>query len=346
MILGLDIGGTKLAAGLVTLDGQLLNQQRVPTPPTDDPEIVWSAVVKLVQNQLKTVNTKTEVKAIGTGCGGPMLYPQGIVSPLHIPAWRDFPLKERLENEFNLPVVVDNDAKAFALAEARFGAGRGAKTLLGMIISTGIGGGIVHNGQLWHGASGNAGHIGHVIVELPPGYFQTLPHFGKDAKLPQIEVAEYNPVCECGAKGCVTAYASGQGIVLRARYFSTHAPYTTTSRLAIIANDTNNSSSASSSLTAHTIVELAHSGDPLALRLLTEAGRALGQALASAAALLDVEVVVIGGGFSQSGSLLLEPLHAELKRSARLDFTHNLTVKLAELGVERAPIIGAAALAL
>jgi glucokinase len=131
------------------------------------------------------------VTAIGAGCGGPMRWPEGVVSPLHIPAWRAFPLRARLEERFALPCAVDNDAKAMALGEWWRGSGQGARSLLGLVVSTGVGGGIVIEGRLLHGAHGNAGHVGHVIAS--PG----------------------GPRCECGADGCVEAIASGHAIAHR-----------------------------------------------------------------------------------------------------------------------------------
>jgi glucokinase len=120
-----------------------------------------------------------------------MRWPEGVVTPLHIPAWRAFPLRARLEERFGLPCAIDNDAKAMALGEWWRGAGRGARSLLGLIVSTGVGGGVVVEGQLLHGAHGNAGHVGHVIA-MPGG-----------------------PRCECGADGCVEAIASGRAIARR-----------------------------------------------------------------------------------------------------------------------------------
>jgi glucokinase len=247
--------------------------------------------------------------ATGVGCGGPMVFPEGIVSPLHIPVWRGFPLRERLEAALGLPVSVDNDAKALALGEARFGAGRGARCLLGMVVSTGVGGGVVTDGRLLHGASGNAGHAGHVIV------------------------AARGPRCECGAVGCVTAYASGVGLAARARVALRRGAG---GALAALPRE---------AVTAETIAVAAHAGDPLASRLYREAGQALARMIASAAALLDLDRVVLGGGVTLAGDPLFVPLREELRRRAHLDFTREIDVRLAALGPESG-VVGAAALAL
>jgi glucokinase len=181
--LAIDIGGTKLAAGRVAADGALLRRAATPTPRGGGPDDVWAALVGLVEE----VGEGDEV-VCGVGSGGPMAPGGETVSPLNIPAWRHFPLKARLGELTGGPVAVDNDAKALALAEGWLGGGRGVADFVAMVVSTGVGGGIVLDGRLLDGAGGNAGHIGHVIVE-PRGR-----------------------TCNCGAQGCLEAEASGTAI--------------------------------------------------------------------------------------------------------------------------------------
>jgi glucokinase len=187
LCLAIDIGGTKLAAGLVTGSGELLEDRRVATPHTDDAESLFAALAGLV-DAVRGSTPRARLVACGIGCGGPMNPHTGTVSPLNIPAWRDFPLRARVEELTGLPVSVDNDAKAFALAEGWTGAARGRRDFLAMVVSTGVGGGLVIDDRLLGGASGNAGHVGHVIVE-------------PDGRL-----------CSCGAQGCLEAEASGTAI--------------------------------------------------------------------------------------------------------------------------------------
>jgi glucokinase len=182
LYLGIDIGGTKLAAGVVDENAQILVRDRVPTPTRD----VWPAVMRLVKRVLAA--SPERPVACGVGCGGPMAPLEGTVSPLHIPSWRGFPLREFAEQLTGMPVVVDNDAKALALAEAWRGAAVGVDDFIGMVVGTGVGGGIVSGGRLLQGRLGNAGHIGHVVVE-PDG----------------------RP-CRCGGFGCLEAYCSGPAI--------------------------------------------------------------------------------------------------------------------------------------
>jgi glucokinase len=184
-IIAVDIGGTKLAAGVVRDDGALLVRSDAPTPATSDAEELFG-VLGAVIDQLG--GARREARAVGVGCGGPMSRDGEEVSPLNIPAWRGFPLRARLAERCELPAFVDNDAKALALGEGWTGAARGVDDYIGMVVSTGVGGGIVSGGRLLDGALGNAGHIGHVIVE-PEGR-----------------------MCVCGARGCLEAEASGSAI--------------------------------------------------------------------------------------------------------------------------------------
>lgn len=163
--LAVDVGGTKLAAGRVTADGRLVERSSVPTPAGDDPEALWSALEALVCRFAPF----ERFAVCGVGCGGPMSRGGVTVSPLNIPAWRDFPLAERLARRTGLAVRVDNDAKALALGEAWVGAAVGERNFVAMVVSTGVGGGIVLDGRLLEGEAGNAGHIGHVVVD-PEGH--------------------------------------------------------------------------------------------------------------------------------------------------------------------------------
>lgn len=175
---------------MVSADGIVVFQHRQPTPVTHNGEELFEFLLSLVDEVRIAASAEgidfSSLLACGVGCGGPMT--QTAVSPLNIQAWRDFPLLARLQKELSMPIVVDNDAKALASGEGRWGAARGLRNFLAMVVSTGIGGGLVLDGRLINGESGNAGHIGHVIVE-PNGQ-----------------------LCECGARGCVEAEVSGTAI--------------------------------------------------------------------------------------------------------------------------------------
>ena len=182
-MLAVDVGGTKLAAGVVTEEGKVLARAQVPTPDDGDAEHLFDALISVIEQ----VRTGDEV-VCGVGCGGPMSPGGEAVSPLNIHAWRAFPLRSRLASATGLATHVDNDAKALALGEGWKGAAVGVSDFIAVVVSTGVGGGIVLDGRLLDGALGNAGHIGHVIVR--PG----------------------GSLCACGARGCLEAEASGTGI--------------------------------------------------------------------------------------------------------------------------------------
>lgn len=166
LALAVDIGGTKLATGLVTTDGDLVDRREAPTP-GHDAEALYDEVLRLAGESMAVASHEPVV--CGVGSGGPARGKHRWISPLNIPVWRDFPLMDRLSGDLGLRTHVDNDAKALALAEGWRGAAMGVENFVGMVVSTGVGGGIVLNGRLLEGADGNAGHIGHVFVE-PDGH--------------------------------------------------------------------------------------------------------------------------------------------------------------------------------
>jgi glucokinase len=306
VLLAADIGGTKLAAGVLLSDGALLARCQTRTPGDRDGEGLYRRFVDLLYQALHESGVPLErIRGIGVGCGGPMRFPEGLVSPLNIPIWRDFPLRPRLEADFQVPVRVDNDAKAFALGEYWLGAGREARCLLAMVVSTGVGGGIVESGRLIDGAHGNAGHIGHLVV-LPNG-----------------------PRCACGAQGCLEAVASGTSLARAAREALARGVVSTVGPDA----------------TARDLAGAAAGGDRLALRLFRRAGIALGRGIAAAAVLLDLDRVVIGGGVSNASSLFLPALRQELNARARLAFTRDLEIVVSG-GTVDAALAGAARLVL
>lgn len=185
-VLGVDIGGSKVLVGVVDANGQVHEVQRRAT----GAELSSSDLLEAVRSPMRDLMARHDVAAIGVGCPGPMTRGATLVSPLNLPQWRDFALRDTLA-EFGLPVVVDNDVKALARGEGWVGAARGCQDYLSVVVSTGIGGAVVVGGRVIDGASGNAGHIGHVVV-VPDG-----------------------ERCACGARGCVEAEASGSAVARR-----------------------------------------------------------------------------------------------------------------------------------
>jgi glucokinase len=188
LVLALDIGGTKLAAAMVDATGGVHRRRQVPTQPTGhgQGEALWSTLLALIEE----VCEGGSPSGIGVGCGGPLIWPEGLVSPLNLPAWREFPLRQRLREQFpGTTVRLANDAIAMAVGEHWCGAGQAARGFLGIVVSTGVGGGLIITGRVLQGMTGNAGHIGHVVVD-PEG-----------------------PDCACGGRGCLESVARGPAVV-------------------------------------------------------------------------------------------------------------------------------------
>lgn len=189
LTLAIDIGGTKIAVGLVDSAGSLVHSAKVPTP-RGDAEVVWAALVQLITE----TTADAGVRGVGIASAGPIDLASGTVSPLNIPGWRGFPVADRVAAVLpGVPVRLGGDGLCTALGEHRRGAGRGAQFLLGMVVSTGVGGGLVLDGAPYDGLSGNAGHVGHVVVELD------------------------GEPCACGGRGCVETVASGPRMARWAR---------------------------------------------------------------------------------------------------------------------------------
>ncbi|HEX4816371.1 MAG TPA: ROK family protein [Nonomuraea sp.] len=359
MILAIDVGGTKLAAGLVSPDGTVTRSGRVPTPQNADAHTLWQTLLTLIE---PLSGGMEGVDGVGVGCGGPMTWPDGEVSPLNIPGWRAFPLRARLARLFpGVPVRLHNDAVCLAVAEHWKGAGQGAADMLGMVVSTGVGGGLILGGRLVDGRTGNAGHIGHMVVEPEGG-----------------------PSCSCGGHGCLEAVARGPALVtwaLSQGWTPTTVPEpasrpvpgrasragpgvtpppgpepagtsarTGTTAAAVRATGEAVALDATpyreeGVATARMLAADARAGDPVAVRAMRRAGRALGIAIANATHLCDLDLVTIGGGLSQAGEPLFGPLDQALRAHARMSFARRVKVLPAALGQE-AGLIGAAALIL
>ena len=300
-VLALDIGGTKIAAGVVAKDGTVLVSSLAPTPAGGSASELWDTTCGALDAVL--ADHDGEIDGVGIGCGGPMQWPQGVISPLNIPGWRDFPLLDRVKERYARggEVRIHNDAVCFALGESRYGASQADRMSVGMVVSTGVGGGVIVDGHVVDGVSGNAGHIGHVVVD-PDG-----------------------PRCACGGRGCLEAIASGPALTAWAGSQGWRPR------------------ESGEQPTARAVAISAHDGDPIAIAALHRAGEAIGVALASVAALLDVRIVVVGGGVAQSGDLLLGPARSAYTRYAGLHFIRDVAIVPTDLGPQ-AGLIGAAAL--
>ncbi|RJL30069.1 ROK family protein [Bailinhaonella thermotolerans] len=297
--LAIDIGGTKIAAALVDPGGAVSHRWTRPTPRTEDPEEVFRTVSRLAAHVLAGAGDTARGAAVGVGSAGPLDPRAGTVSPVNIPAWRAFPLVDRLAESLDRPVVLAGDGHCFALGEHAAGAGTGARALLGVVVSTGVGAGLVLDGMPRFGPSGNAGHLGHAIAD-PEG-----------------------EPCACGSRGCVETCSSGPAMVRWARGRGWR-PEEPEADAAVLAAD-------------------ARAGDPVALAAFDRAARALAAALLSAAAVVDLDRVVIGGGVARSADVLFGPLRAWFDRLAGLDFLRRVQLAPSTL-IGDAGLVGAAAL--
>ena len=312
LMLGIDIGGTKLAVGLATPEGRLLAEARRPSGMGDGPDAVIGRVVEMSRSVVTEAGHGTgEVTRIGIGCGGPLDPWRGVVlNALNNPGWIDIRLTERVSEALDAPAYLDNDANAAALGEHRFGAGRGTANMVYLTVSTGVGGGVVAGGRLLRGENGNAAELGHLTVDA------------------------HGRRCQCGSIGCLEAYASGTNIAARAREALSAGEEP--SRLRSVPVD---------ELTAAEVSAAAEAGDPLAERVWSETATLLGAGIATMIHAFNPSLVVLGGGVTRAGDLLLGPVRrAAAERT--MSWLHEVVrIVPAQLG-ERAGILGAVAVAL
>ncbi|MEU1085887.1 ROK family protein [Streptomyces sp. NPDC005576] len=297
----LDIGGTKIAGALVTEGGDLLRRVRRATPAQASADMLLGAVYEVV-DALAAGPLWRNVRALGIGSAGPVDLTHGTVSPVNIPAWRDFPLAASVAAHPALahrPVSLAGDAVAMAAAEHRHGAARGHGSALCLVVSTGVGAGLILDGTVHHGLTGNAGHLGHISVDY-----------------------DGDP-CPCGAIGCLEGIASGTAITRHALSLGWRPTATAVTSA---------------------VATAASAGDPAALAAFDRAARALAAGIAATAALVEIDVAVVGGGVAQAGEVLFSPLNHHLQRYATMPFLRHLRAVPAELGSDSG-LVGAAVLA-
>ncbi|NLF49563.1 MAG: ROK family protein [Leptolinea sp.] len=312
LVIGIDIGGTKIAVGLQDQQGNLLSRSFTNSYSGCMPEKVIEAVVHMVDLILKEAGvSKNRILGAGVGCAGHVNSDQGIVlTNSNLPGWNYYPLKETLEKIIDLPVFLDNDANCAAWGEFRYGMGQGSRHMCYLTFSTGCGMGIIIDRKLYRGALGTAGEIGHTVIN-PDG-----------------------PLCSCGKHGCLMSYACGMALSQMAEDCLKNNEKTLLNELC---------SEKSNHIPAEKIAQAARQGDAVAIRLLNTAGHYFGIGLSTVVQILNPDTIVIGGGLTQIGSLLLDPCLKSLNENIHPVLRDSAHIHLSKLQND-ACVIGAGSL--
>src|SRR5919201_299799 len=268
LVLGIDVGGTKVAAGVVNDRGKILHKFRTPMSPSGTAEDGFAAVKTAIEGVLhEDGSLRARLGGIGIISPGPLDPKRGVViNPPNLPCWRNFPLAQQVEREFGIPTRLDNDANAAALAEALWGAGRGYSLVFYATIGTGIGTGIIFDGRIHHGRTGAAAEAGHLTIDF------------------------HGPLCGCGKRGCIEALASGPAIANRARKLVADTKSGAMWRLA---------GGEPTNITTEVVADAYRAGDPVATRVLRETAELLAIWLGNMVDVLEPDVLIVGGGVSE-----------------------------------------------
>jgi glucokinase len=315
MTVGIDIGGTKIAGGLVSQKGRLTKSQVLPTLAEEGRETSLAQVFQLIERLIDLAGGKHKLRGIGISSPGPLNPKTGLViNPPNLPEWRNVPLAQLVQERFGLPTVVDNDANAAALAEVLFGAAVGYRHVFYVTVSTGIGTAIIIDKRIYHGKNGVAGEGGHVSVDYNNPY-----------------------ICNCGMRGCIEALASGPSMARRASTLLERDNTAPSLLRTLIHGDP-------SSITPEVIGAAARRGDRVAQSILDETAFYLGVWLGGMVSLLDPEAIIIGGGVSQIGKPLFDKIRETLPRyTIHRDFVATLPILPAKLQ-KNVGVYGAASL--
>lgn len=310
--IGIDVGGTNVKIALVDGEGKIIYSNSVPTYAQMGYEYTVNNIKQAIRDLMKETNTDAkEIEGIGFDFPGQVDYKTGVVKLApNIPGWINVPIAQMIEEEFNIPTRIDNDVRCAALGELKFGAGKGCENFVCITVGTGIGSGLVINGQLVRGAANAAGEIGHIKLQMNGG-----------------------PICGCGDTGCLEAFASGPSIVAMAQEYLKGGKSTKFREMA----------GADGEITPYIVAKAAEAGDPVAKRIFEIVGTYIGMGLVSVINLLNPEKVIIGGGVAAAGDLLLAPIRKTIKERAMVVAGNSVEIVPAELG-NSAGVIGASML--
>lgn len=314
-IVGVDLGGTNIVVGLLPMDGgEVLGLRSMPTDSGRGAKFVVDRILGMVEHSIAEVlathdGTRDQIAGVGIGSPGPLDRRTGTVINTPNLGWRNFPLRDLISNAVHLPATLDNDANCATYGEWWLGAGRGTRALVGLTLGTGIGGGIVLNGEIFHGCSDVAGEIGHMTID------------------------SNGRRCKCGNYGCLEQYASGPAIALRAVEGIEAGAESVLEEMVNGRMD---------DITAATVYEATVQGDAYATEVMKDTAKFLGAGVASIINVLNPEMVVIAGGVTRAGDTLFEPLRAEVRRRAFTSAQECCKIVSAELP-GTAGVVGAAA---
>lgn len=309
-LMGVDLGGTTTKLALINTYGEIIHKWEINTDISEKGKFITMNIAKAIDAKLEELNEpKSKLVGIGMGAPGPVDFVNGSIYEAVNLGWKDYPLKDLLEVETSLPAVIDNDANMAALGEMWKGAGNGAKDLVCVTLGTGVGGGIIHNGRIVHGTSGAAGEIGHITV-----------------------IADGGAPCNCGKTGCLETVASATGIVRLALEALNEDDGTS-----LLQQKVNEGNGVSSKL----LFQCAKDGDSLSKAVVDKVGNYLGLALSHVGNVMNPDKIVIGGGVSQAGGILLDTVRAAFEKYAFKRVGKSTKISLATLGND-AGVIGAA----
>lgn len=314
-VIGVDLGGTSIKLAIVSLEGEISQKWEIPTDVTNQGENITVDIAKSIDQKLEEFGlNKTNVIGIGMGAPGPVNLEEGIIYEAINLGWRNnYPLQQILEHATSIPVVIDNDANCAALGEMWKGAGNGAKDVVCITLGTGVGGGVIANGDIIHGVNGAAGEIGH-ITSVPEG----------------------GSPCNCGKTGCLETVASATGVVRIATEKLQNQP---------VDGELHRIFSRNGKVSAKDVFDAARNSDPTANEVLKEIAFYLGLALANVANTLNPEKIVLGGGVSRAGDVLVAPVKEYFEKYAFIRVAKSTKITLATMGND-AGVIGAAWLVL
>ena len=302
-VVGIDLGATKIDLGLINPQDQIVTHRRIPTQESAGPQTVVERIAQSVAELDKELPEGGHITALGICTPGPVDHQAGmLLDPPNLPALHNTPLRQMLFERLHIPVSLEHDAKAAAVGEFYYGAGRGEQSMVYLVVGTGVGAAIIINGQVYRGLHNFAGEVGHI----------TLDRRGE--------------LCSCGSRGCVETYMSGPWLARRYQHALDREGWT-------------RASANSQTITGEHVSSLAKQGDPLAVKILVEAGEALGTAIASMAMILNIDLYVIGGSVSKAGDLLLQPARKMVPHYAHKSVSRQVRIVATELDTD-GPILG------